>query len=90
MSSKVKTQRGQADPSRGAYERSDMEGRPAGLTIAGLAGLVVVVAGGVFLLFSTFGGVRQPAAPVPRLIAPAPALQIDERADRAAIVSTPG
>lgn len=85
MSGRVKTQRGKSDPSRGAYERSDMDGRTAGLTIAGLAGLVIVVAGGVFLLFSAFGGVRQPPAPTPRLAAPAPALQVNERSDRIAI-----
>jgi hypothetical protein len=85
MSEEVKTQRGDPDPSRGAYERSDMDARTAGLTIGGLAGLVVIVAGAVFLLFLAFGEVRQPPVPVPRLAAPAPALQTDERRDRAAL-----
>lgn len=81
----VRSQRGPADPSRGAYERADLSPRAAGWTIAGLVGVVLVVAAGVGLLFHILGDVRQPPAPQPRLVAPAPALQVSERPDRAAI-----
>ena len=83
--SKVQTQRGPGDPDRGAYELADMSPRAAGLTIAGLAGLVAVVAAGVGGLFLLLGDVRQPPAPEPRLAAPAPQLQTSERADRVEI-----
>jgi hypothetical protein len=85
MSERMKGQRGKPDPARGAYELSDLDGRAAGLTVAGLAGLVVLVAGCVLLLFLGFGGLREPRAPVPQLAAPAPALEADERSDRTAI-----
>lgn len=83
--SRVRTQRGaRAKDDRRRYEASDLDPRAAGWTIGGLGAIVVVVCLGVAGLFLMFGSVRGPA-PVPPVASAAPALQIDERADREAI-----
>jgi len=82
---KVRTQRGKpAKDDHRTYEASDIDPRAAGLTIGAVALIVVIVALGVTGLFRAWGAIRQPPSPPPAGVA-GPRLQVDERADRAAI-----
>jgi hypothetical protein len=85
MSGKMRTQRGAADPARGACEPSDLDFRSSMLTLLGLLGLVALVCLGVAGLFALLGGLRQPDAPLPRTARGAPALQVNEARDRAVV-----
>jgi hypothetical protein len=78
------TQRGPADPERGAVEPADLNVTGARWTIAALVGVVALVLAGVAALLLAFGSLRGLVAGRP--VTPAgPRLQTDERADRAAV-----
>lgn len=83
--SRVRTQRGaRAKGDHRRYEMTDLDPRTAAWTVAAIGGIVIIVCLGVAGLFLSFGRMREPTPPPP-IISAAPALQIDERADRASI-----
>lgn len=84
----IRTQRGDSADNpqldSRAYEESDVNPVAAGLTLGTVVALIIIGCAAVAAMLLWFGAMRD-SAPERIAISGAPALQIDERADRAEI-----